>query len=122
MWLPLFQSEPRGPRALALGRRRNRGHGATRDQIADGRFGVFSTTEEAPQGMPDREVTYPVTFVNFDEMLGTLSRYEVVLSMALPSSNYEFRGQLVQGASLIFRSKSMCQRVIVAMRPLTAPT
>ena len=60
-----------------------------------------------PPGMPDREVAYPVTFVNFDEMLRVLSQYDVVLSMASPSSNYEFRGQLVPGASLIFRSKSM---------------
>lgn len=59
-----------------------------------------------PPRIADREVAYPVTFVNFDEIVRTLSGYEIVLSMSAPSSNYEFRGQLVPGASLIFRSKA----------------
>jgi len=59
-----------------------------------------------PPHIPDRDIVYPVTFVNFDEVLRALSQYEVALSMMSPSSNYEFRGQLVRGASLIFRRKA----------------
>jgi putative methyltransferase (TIGR04325 family) len=60
-----------------------------------------------PPHIADRDVAYPVTFLNFDEITRILSQYEIVLSMVAPSSNYEFRGQLVPGASLIFRSKAI---------------
>jgi putative methyltransferase (TIGR04325 family) len=58
-----------------------------------------------PPHIADREVAYPVTFANFDATMRTLSEYDLALSMASPSSNYEFRGQLVPGVSLILRSK-----------------
>jgi hypothetical protein len=59
-----------------------------------------------PPHVADREVAYPVTFVNFDATMRTLSEYDLAVSMASPSSNYEFRGQLVPGVSLVFRSKA----------------
>jgi putative methyltransferase (TIGR04325 family) len=58
-----------------------------------------------PPNIADREIAYPVTFVNFDEVLRIFSQYEIALSMLSPSSNYEFRGQLVRGVSLILRRK-----------------
>jgi putative methyltransferase (TIGR04325 family) len=58
-----------------------------------------------PPGVADRQVAYPVTFVNFDDVMRTLSAYEIAMSMASPSSTYEFRGQRVPGISLIFRAK-----------------
>lgn len=60
-----------------------------------------------PPHIADRQVAYPVTFINFDEMLRILSGYEVALSMASPSSNYEIRGRRVPGASLVLRSKTI---------------
>jgi putative methyltransferase (TIGR04325 family) len=60
-----------------------------------------------PPHVADREVVYPVTFTNIDDMLHVLSDYDIAVSMASPSSNYEFRGQFVPGASIIFRSKTI---------------
>jgi putative methyltransferase (TIGR04325 family) len=61
-----------------------------------------------PPHIADRQIAYPVTFVNFDEIVRTLSDYdyEVAMSMASPSSNYEVLGQRVPGVSLIFRTKA----------------
>ena len=61
-----------------------------------------------PPHIADRQIAYPVTFVNFDEIVRTLSDYgyEVAMSMASPSSNYEVLGQRVPGVSLIFRAKT----------------
>jgi len=58
-----------------------------------------------PPHIADRQIAYPVTLVNFDETMRTLSNYDVAMSMASPSSNYEFGGRRVPGASLIFRAK-----------------
>jgi putative methyltransferase (TIGR04325 family) len=60
-----------------------------------------------PPHIADREVLYPVTFVHCDDIMRALSGYDIAMSMASPSSNYEFRGQLVPGASLIFRSRTI---------------
>lgn len=59
-----------------------------------------------PLHIADRQVVYPVTFTNVDDIVHVLSDYDIAVSMAAPSSNYEFRGQLVPGASVIFRSKA----------------
>jgi putative methyltransferase (TIGR04325 family) len=60
-----------------------------------------------PPHVADRQITYPVTFVNFDDIMRILSEYEIAMSMASPSSTYEFRGQRVPGISLIFRAKEI---------------
>jgi putative methyltransferase (TIGR04325 family) len=61
-----------------------------------------------PPHIADRQIAYPVTFVNFDEIVQTLSDYdyEVAMSMASPSSNYDVLGRRVPGVSLIFRAKA----------------
>jgi putative methyltransferase (TIGR04325 family) len=59
-----------------------------------------------PPHTADRQIAYPVTFVNFDDVMRTLSDYELAMSMASPSSNYEFSGRRVPGVSLIFRAKA----------------
>ena len=61
-----------------------------------------------PPRIADRQIAYPVTFVNFDEIVRILSDYdyEVAMSMASPSSNYEVLGQRAPGVSLIFRAKA----------------
>jgi putative methyltransferase (TIGR04325 family) len=58
-----------------------------------------------PPHIADRPITYPITFVNFDDVMRALADYEIAMSMASPSSAYEIRGQRVPGISLIFRAK-----------------
>jgi putative methyltransferase (TIGR04325 family) len=58
-----------------------------------------------PPGMADREITYPVTFTNFNDVLRTLSDFEIALVVPSPSSIYELRGQKILGISVIFRLK-----------------
>ncbi|HZC56501.1 MAG TPA: methyltransferase, TIGR04325 family [Xanthobacteraceae bacterium] len=58
-----------------------------------------------PPHIADRPITYPVTFVNFDEVMRILADYEIAMSMPSPSSIYEIRGQRVPGISVIFRAK-----------------
>lgn len=58
-----------------------------------------------PPGMPDRQIMYPVTFTNFNEVLRTLGDYDVVLAVPSPSSIYELGGQKIPGISVIFRLK-----------------
>jgi putative methyltransferase (TIGR04325 family) len=58
-----------------------------------------------PPHITDRPITYPVTFVNFDDVMRILADYEIAMSMPSPSSIYEIRGQRVPGISLIFRAK-----------------
>lgn len=58
-----------------------------------------------PPQIPDREVLYPVTFTNFDDVMRTLADYQVVMALGSPSSTYEVCGRHVQGISLIFCSK-----------------
>ena len=55
--------------------------------------------------MTDREITYPVTFTNFNDVLRTLSDFEIALVVPSPSSIYELRGQKILGISVIFRLK-----------------
>lgn len=59
-----------------------------------------------PPNIADREILYPVTFVNFNEALRTLGNYEIALAMGSASSNYELRGQQIPGVSVIFRAKT----------------
>jgi putative methyltransferase (TIGR04325 family) len=58
-----------------------------------------------PPGIADREVKYPITFPNFDDVIRVFGDYEIVMAMQSPSSSYNVRGQHVQGISLFFRSK-----------------
>jgi putative methyltransferase (TIGR04325 family) len=59
-----------------------------------------------PPNISDRQVRYPVTFANIDDVFRTLENYEVALAMPSPSSNYEVRGQQIPGISVIFRAKA----------------
>ena len=58
-----------------------------------------------PPHIPDRQVQYPVTFANFDEVMRILGGYEIALALGSPSSIYEVSGQQVPGISVIFRLK-----------------
>jgi len=58
-----------------------------------------------PPTIADREIRYPVTFTNFDDVMRILQGYEIAVAMQSPSSNYNVRGQQVQGISLFFRLK-----------------
>ena len=60
-----------------------------------------------PPGMLDREIKYPVTFTNYDEVLRTLAQYKPVLAMPSPSAIYEIGGQRTQGVTAIFRAKEV---------------
>ncbi len=60
-----------------------------------------------PPAIADREIKYPITFTNFDDVMRTLADYEVALALGSPSSTYDVRGQQVQGISLIFRSREL---------------
>jgi putative methyltransferase (TIGR04325 family) len=59
-----------------------------------------------PPHISDRQIAYPVTFLNFDEAVRVLSDYEIAMLMSSPSSNYELNGRSVPGASVIFRAKN----------------
>jgi putative methyltransferase (TIGR04325 family) len=59
-----------------------------------------------PPTIADRQIRYPITFVNFDEIMRIMSSYEIAMAMHSPSSNYTVLGQPVQGISIIFRSAS----------------
>ena len=58
-----------------------------------------------PPNMPDRQVTYPVTFANFDEVMGAFGDYELVSVMNSPSAAYMVRNVNVAGITLVFRMK-----------------
>jgi putative methyltransferase (TIGR04325 family) len=58
-----------------------------------------------PPSVPDREVTYPVTFANFDEVMRLLGDYELISAMNSPSGAYVVRNINVNGITLIFRAK-----------------
>ena len=60
-----------------------------------------------PPTIADRDVKYPVTFTNFDDVMRTRAGYEIALAHPSPSSAYDVRGQQAQGISLIFRLKQM---------------
>jgi len=58
-----------------------------------------------PPKIADRQVRYPITFTNFDDVMRIMGSYDIAMAMQSPSSNYNVHGQHVQGISLIFRSK-----------------
>jgi putative methyltransferase (TIGR04325 family) len=58
-----------------------------------------------PPNKPDREILYPVTFMNIAEIFELFDEYDLVLSMASPSASYTIKDQSVSGVSLIFRAK-----------------
>jgi len=60
-----------------------------------------------PPNIADRQVKYPVTFINFDEMMRTLAGYKIALVTDSPSSTYEIRGQHVRGINFVFRSREI---------------
>jgi putative methyltransferase (TIGR04325 family) len=68
-----------------------------------------------PPNIPDRQVMYPVTFTNLDDVMKTLDGYEVALATGSPSSYYEVRGQQIPGINLILRAKRTDEK------PPTAP-
>ncbi len=59
-----------------------------------------------PPHIADRPITYPVTFVNFDNVMRILADYEIAMAMPSPSSIYEIRGQRVPGINLILRAQN----------------
>ena len=59
-----------------------------------------------PPNTPDHQVTYPVTFTNFDEVMGAFGDYELISVMSSPSATYVVRNVNVAGISLVFRLKS----------------
>jgi putative methyltransferase (TIGR04325 family) len=58
-----------------------------------------------PSGVSDREVRYPLTLPNFDEVMRTFEDYELISAMDSPSSRYIVRNVTVKGITLIFRTK-----------------
>ncbi len=58
-----------------------------------------------PPHIADRQVAYPITFINFDEIMNILADYEIAMAISSPSSTYTIRGQQVPGISVIFRAK-----------------
>jgi putative methyltransferase (TIGR04325 family) len=58
-----------------------------------------------PPNIADRQVTYPVTFTNLNDVMRILADYEIASAISSPSSTYEIHGQRLQGISMIFRSK-----------------
>jgi putative methyltransferase (TIGR04325 family) len=58
-----------------------------------------------PPSVADRAVHFPVTFTSFHDVLQVFQDYEIVLAIASPSADYEFRGQRVPGRTIVFRAK-----------------
>jgi len=58
-----------------------------------------------PPNMPDRPVTYPVTFANFDDVIRMFGDYDLISTMSSPSASYVVRNVNVSGITLIFRAK-----------------
>jgi putative methyltransferase (TIGR04325 family) len=58
-----------------------------------------------PANMPDRQMTYPVTFANFDDVMRAFDDYELISTMSSPSAAYVVRNVNVPGVTLIFRAK-----------------
>jgi putative methyltransferase (TIGR04325 family) len=59
-----------------------------------------------PPNIADRQVMYPITFTNLDEVVAALGNFDVAMATPSPSSNYEVRGQHIPGISLIFRARA----------------
>lgn len=58
-----------------------------------------------PPNVPDREVTYPMTFANFDEAMRAFQDYDLISAMVSPSGNCTVLNANVPGITLIFRAK-----------------
>jgi putative methyltransferase (TIGR04325 family) len=58
-----------------------------------------------PPSVSDREVRYPLTLTNFDDVMRTFGDYELISAMDSPSSRYIVRNVTVNGITLIFRTK-----------------
>lgn len=58
-----------------------------------------------PPNIPDRQVAYPVTFVNIDDVLAIFNGYEAAVLTPSPSTEYSVCGQGVPGLSIVFRRK-----------------
>ena len=58
-----------------------------------------------PPNVQDREIKYPVTFMNIDEILQILDGYDMVLTMDASSAFYVVGDKSVPGVSIILRAK-----------------
>ena len=58
-----------------------------------------------PPNMQDREIKYPVTFMNIEEILRICDGYDVVLTIDAPSSFYIVGDKSVSCVSIILRAK-----------------
>ena len=58
-----------------------------------------------PPGVPDKQIRFPITFVNFADISRVLSHYTPTLVTDSPSGTYNFRGVHVPGRNLIFRAR-----------------
>ena len=58
-----------------------------------------------PPDIENREVKYPVTFINIVDVERVLSDYRLLMAMESPSANYDVQGHLARGVSMIFRRK-----------------
>jgi putative methyltransferase (TIGR04325 family) len=58
-----------------------------------------------PPNIPDRPITYPVTFANFDEVMRMFGAYDLISVTESPSASYVVRNVNVSGITLIFRAK-----------------
>ncbi|MEA2979506.1 MAG: hypothetical protein QOF09_1329 [Alphaproteobacteria bacterium] len=60
-----------------------------------------------PPNIPDRDVKYPVTFTNFNDVMSALDQYDLDLVIPSASAEYTVRDQRVPGLTAIFRSKQL---------------
>ena len=58
-----------------------------------------------PPHVQDRDIRYPITFMNIDEILHILHAYQLTLIMGSQTSSCVVRGNHVPGVSLLFRAK-----------------
>jgi putative methyltransferase (TIGR04325 family) len=59
-----------------------------------------------PSHVADRDIKYPITFMNFYEVVQVLNEYEVALATDSPSAEYDLRGQKIPGRNILFRRKA----------------
>jgi putative methyltransferase (TIGR04325 family) len=57
-----------------------------------------------PESVKDREIKYPVTFININDVLRTLDSYSIALTLESPT-HYIVCGKAVPGVSIMFRAK-----------------
>jgi putative methyltransferase (TIGR04325 family) len=60
-----------------------------------------------PPKISDRHVQYPITFINWRDVLTTLNTYEVALAIDSPSGAYMVCGRPVQGGTVILRLREL---------------